>query len=99
MLYPFYPSTLPRPEGGVECRTKAVQKVENSDEQRRHATRHRKSVIHTRAAGVRHLRVEWRARFRALRTARVIFMFFKFLNFRVSTPILYLSTLLYPSKS
>ena len=40
MLYPIYPSTLPRPEERVECRTKAVQKGD-TEERHRHATRHR----------------------------------------------------------
>ena len=53
--------------------------------------------IHTRAAGVRHPRVESRVPFRALHR-HGDFHVFKFLNFRVSTPTLYPSTLLYPSK-
>ena len=97
MLYPFYPSTLPRPEGGVECLTKAVQKVDL--ERRRHA-RHSPSIFKL-VPLVSDTHASNGAPVSEPCTAMVIFIFLKFKFFCDSTPtlyrLLYSTPLLYPS--
>ena len=102
MLYPLYPSTVPRPEERVECRTKAVQKVDTK-ERRRHSPSMFKLVPLVSDTHVSN-GAPVSEPCTAMVTHFYVFMFFNLIFFATflplhSTLLLYSTPLFYPSKS